>query len=100
MGLDNVKQAGVKLDPIIETAKAFISFVNVNEGVIVELRNTFGKALDVVTDAEIREYVGEQGAVLTQETIDNIRMVFDVFEDLIQIVKPIRNKLPANDLKD
>ena len=99
MGMDDIKAAGDKFDIILRPAKNLISFINTNEGDVKILKQAFGKPLDTVTDADIKAYVGEDGAVLTKDTLDNTRKALTVLEKLITIVKPIRNELPANDIK-
>lgn len=99
MGMKHVKEGGAKLDIILRPSKNLIRFINNNQGDVVALRQSFGKTLDKVTDADIRAYVGEDGAVLTQETLDNTKQALKVLEKLVTIVKDIRYELPANDIE-
>jgi len=96
MDMKVLKAAGNKAEALISIGRGFTSFINVNEGEIGTLRQAFGKPLDTVTDADVDEYFG---ITLTKEQRTSAKAILTVCEDLIQIVKPIKDKLPANDIE-
>lgn len=90
-----VGDAKDKSTELIQIGLRFNTFINESNGAVTKIRAAFGKPLDTVTDADVQAYFN---VPMTAGQITAAKEFLEVIEDLIQIVKPIRDKLPANDI--
>jgi hypothetical protein len=91
---DRIGAEKVHADRIMRVSLNFNSFININEGDVLALTQTFGKPLDTVTKADvlaIMPSMKDDEAIATTEHLA-------VLGKLITVVKPVRDELPANDI--
>lgn len=95
--MKELKKTGEKANALISIGRSFTSFINSNDQAVIAIRTEFDKPLDTVTDADLDAYFG---VALTAAQKASAKAILGVIEDLIKIVKPIRDRLPANDIED
>lgn len=84
-----------EMDELIAFRDDFVSFYNANKGTVQGRLDRYGKALSTVTKADLE-------AVFTCAISDAravvILQVLDVMHDMGQVVKGIKEKLPARNI--
>lgn len=95
MGAKDIIEAGSAFEPLVRINRSLVSFINTNEADAIAIRQAYDKPLDTVTNQDIIDKVGD--VIPTQETIDEIKTELAVLQQIIDVVKPLRDNLPATD---
>ena len=96
-GMQDIKNAGVKAGYWIYFGKDFKSFYNRHKALITEVRQTIGKDLNTVTDADLDAYFGQD---VDDDAHTSGKAFCRVFQDMIGVVKVAHDKLPATDIEE
>ena len=91
--MDQEKNA---FDQLVRPALNLISFININEGDVAEIRKLFGKPLNTVTADEVKQVYP---SLDSPDEIETMLVILSIYESIIQVVKPMKETIP-NDLEN